>query len=97
MSFIDWGVSTRAPQDVWNNVRPTTMREAYFHEDDYCQIEVLPLDDLYFCLRQAGEIAEFSNEHRAGSSWDAMYIRGANPTPLASLNISLSQVREALP
>jgi hypothetical protein len=72
------------------------MREAFFHEDDYCQIEVLPLDNLSFCLEQAGQIDEFSEEHRVGSFWDAMYIRAENPAKLASLRLTLSQIRDAL-
>ena len=72
------------------------MREAYFHEDDYCQIEILPLDNLGFCLEQAGQIEQFSKEHRVGDFWDAMYIRAENPTKLTSLNLTLPQIREAL-
>ena len=32
------------------------MRKIYFHEDDYCQLEVLPLSAEQFCRREMGEI-----------------------------------------
>lgn len=42
------------------------MREIFFQEDDYGQIEPLPLQNPPFCLEQAGVVAEFSREHRDG-------------------------------
>ncbi len=62
------------------------MRESYFHEDDYCQIEILPIDNLKFCLKQAGKISEFSEKHQNGIGWDAMYVREENPRKLSELD-----------
>ena len=42
------------------------MRKIYFHEDDYCQLEVLPLAARQFCLQEMGEIDAFAEEHREG-------------------------------
>jgi hypothetical protein len=72
------------------------MREAYFHEDDYCQIEILPLDNLGFCLKQAETIADFSEAHRSGIGWDAMYMREENPSKLASMGITINALRRAI-
>jgi hypothetical protein len=72
------------------------MREIFFHEDDYCQIEVLPLDNLHFCLEQAGAVEEFSAAHRSGAGWDAMYVRQASPTTVETLQISLAEIRATL-
>ncbi len=72
------------------------MRQAYFHEDDYCQIEVLPLENLKFCLEQAGKIREFSEKHRNGLGWDDVYLREDNPRKIIELNITIEDVRNSL-
>ena len=40
------------------------MREAYYHEDDFCMIELLPLDNLQHCLTQMGEQQAFADAHK---------------------------------
>lgn len=72
------------------------MKEVYFHEDDYCQVEVLPLANLQFCARQAGDIAAFSEEHKLDVGWADIYVRSTAPKPMAHLALPLSDVREAL-
>jgi hypothetical protein len=72
------------------------MRRAFFHEDDYCQIEVQPLENLEFCRQQAGEIESFSEEHKIEGGWDAMYVRGEAQTALESLGITAAEVRTAM-
>lgn len=72
------------------------MRESYFHEDDYCQIEILPIDNLKFCLEQAAKISEFSEKHQNGMGWDAMYAREESPKKLLDLGITLQQLRDGL-
>jgi|APMI01.1.fsa_nt_gi hypothetical protein len=71
------------------------MRHAYFHEDDYCQIEIIPIENLKFCLEQAGKIAEFSEKHRNGIGWDKIYLREENPKKISELNITIEKIREA--
>ena len=72
------------------------MRRVFFHEDDYCQIEVLPVVNLRFCLEQAGAIEKFSAEHWAGAGWDEMYVRHESPIALENLEITLADIRAAL-
>ncbi len=36
------------------------MRTVYFHEDDYCQQEILPLSNKAVCLKEMDEINGFS-------------------------------------
>ena len=71
------------------------MRQAYFHEDDYCQIEILPIENLKFCLEQAGKIAEFSKKHQNGIGWDEMYLREDNPKKISELDIALDEIRRS--
>jgi hypothetical protein len=65
------------------------MREAYFHEDDYLQIEVLPISNWNYCLSELMKIGKFSNEHFDGIGWTDIYIRDENPQRLGSLNINV--------
>jgi hypothetical protein len=71
---------------------------AYFHEDDYGQIEILPAQNWEHCANELGKISEFSNQHRApdGVGWTSMYMRGESPKTLASLNINFESFCSAL-
>jgi len=63
--------------------------EVYFHEDDYCQIELLPSTSWKFCFNQIKEIDEFSEKHKVknGIGWDKIYIRKESPYKIESLII----------
>ena len=58
------------------------MASIYFHEDDYCQIEILPVENFGFCLQQAGLIDEFAEEHRSGGGYTDIFVRDANPASI---------------
>jgi hypothetical protein len=70
--------------------------EAWFHDDDYGQVEVLPLVNLNFCLKQAGLIERFAQKHEAGLGWDAMFVRADAPAALSELGLRLAQVRKSV-
>jgi hypothetical protein len=74
------------------------LRSVYFHEDDFLQIEILPLENLAFCVKERGAIAEFSDKHRApdGLGWTDMYCRGDARVPLITLALSEDAVCKAL-
>ena len=72
------------------------MREAYFHEDDYGQIQVLPISNWNYCLSELKKIGEFSDEHFDGMGWTDIYIRDENPHGLASLNINTKDLASIL-
>lgn len=72
------------------------MREAYYHEDDYCQIELLPLDNLQHCLTQMGAQQAFADAHRSGAGWTDMYVIETPPSPLSAMGIRAEQLRLAL-
>lgn len=72
------------------------MREAYYHEDDFCQVELLPLDNLQHCLMQMGELQAFAAAHQSGAGWSEMHVREAPPSNLASLGITAEQLRLAV-
>jgi len=72
------------------------MASVYFHEDDFCQIEILPVENLAFCLKQAGCIAEFADEHRAGVGFSDMYMREDVNISLHSKKISATDLKNLL-
>ena len=72
------------------------MRETYFHEDDYCQVEVLPATNYEFCRNQLGEIESFSTKHDTGFGWTDMFIRSDAPTELKSAGLLESEVESEL-
>ena len=74
------------------------MTELSFHEDDYCQIELLPAESESFCLSEVKAIAAFSERHGApeGIGWTDIYVRKENSIPLSRLGILLSGLRTTL-
>ena len=72
------------------------MREAYFHEDDEGQVQLLPLDNLQHCLQQMGQQQAFADAHQSGAGWTEMYVREAAPSKLSALGITGEQLRLAV-
>ena len=72
------------------------MREICFHEDDYCQLELLPDSNWDFCVKQMQKINEFSQAHRADIGWTDIFLRSENPSPLSDLKISSSAMVSAI-
>src|SRR5438552_9374156 len=62
-------------------------REVYFHEDDYCQQELLPREALSFAEAQVKQIPEFANAHRApdGAAWTDIHVRQKPPVTFRTL------------
>jgi hypothetical protein len=48
------------------------MREAWFHEDDYCRVELLPEANWDFCVQQMRDLKEFGEAHWTGCGWSKM-------------------------
>lgn len=73
------------------------MRDAYFHEDDYCQIELVLEANWEFCAKQMGAIDSFSEQHLDGAGWTDIFVRGGHPAPLGSLGISRGDLVTSIP
>lgn len=43
-------------------------RGKYFHEDDYCQQEILPIENWHDCAEQIGEIRESAQKSFDGTA-----------------------------
>jgi hypothetical protein len=72
------------------------MRNAYFHEDTYCQIELVCEENERWCIDQTRAIEEFAKQHRLGDAYTSMYVRPANPVELATRGITLDALRDAV-
>jgi len=72
------------------------MSSVFFHEDDYCQVEVLPVASRAHCLAEMGHVEAFADAHRDGAGFTDIYLRGESPLPLASLGITLEELRSAV-
>ena len=72
------------------------MRTAYFHEDHYCQVELLPGENLEWCRAQMDAIEEFSDAHQTGAGWTDMYVRPPAPIPIETRGIALDVLASAI-
>ena len=74
------------------------MREIFFHEDDYCQIELLPLAAQAHCTMQMGRIGRFAAEHAAdgGFGFTGIYVRADAPYPVGELHLSVEALAAAI-
>jgi hypothetical protein len=72
--------------------------KAYFHEDDYGAVEILPVGAWVHCEQQLGRIAEHDVKHRApdGLGWTALLIREDSPVRFAELGLTLAELDAAL-
>lgn len=71
-------------------------REIYFHEDDYCQQQILPRASSSYAAAEVKKIGEFADAHRApgGLGWTDMHIRQDAPVELRALQINREQFGE---
>jgi hypothetical protein len=67
-----------------------------FHEDDYCQIEILPLSMRSFCLAQMNEIDEFSATHKTCGGWTDIYLREEPPKSLKELAVPIDLFKSSV-
>lgn len=74
------------------------MREIYFHEDDYCQQQLLPHEAASFADDEVKRIDEFADAHQApdGTGWTDIYRRQEALKTFRSLNISKEVFAAAL-
>jgi hypothetical protein len=85
----------RVPFDSHGN----SYNAAWFHEDDYCHIELLPKAAEAFARKQAADIDAFAEAHRApgGMGWTQAYVQDAPPASVYDLKISVTSLAECVP
>jgi len=68
----------------------------YFHEDEYCQIEYLPKENMTSVSKMAIDISKHSEEHFDGKGWTGVFVRSGFPTPTKSKNYSAHEFADFL-
>jgi hypothetical protein len=69
-------------------------REIYFHEDDFCQQELLPREGLAYAEAEIKRIDEFADAHRTpgGFGWTKLHIRQNAPVSFRALGIKKEEL-----
>ena len=65
-------------------------------EDDYCQIELIPQENLTFLKQQISESSTFAEEHRTEFGYTNVFIRKENSTPTFSKEIRTDYLTHTL-
>lgn len=63
------------------------MTDIFFHEDDYCQIEILPSSGFDASVAIVDEINKFAEAHRSGIGYTDMYMRPENRFKFADFKV----------
>ena len=69
----------------------TGLDDFYFHEDEYCQIEYLPKENMTSVSKMAIDISKHSEEHFDGTGWTGVFVRSGFPTPTKNKNYSVTE------
>ena len=72
------------------------MTAIYLHEDEFGQVELLPLSLWQYCADQMKEIDEFSEIHKTDSGWSEIYLREEPPKSLSDFSIPLTVFRDCV-
>ena len=64
----------------------------FYHEDDFCQIEIVPKENLPDLIKQAENISDFTTEN----GYSDIYVREENKVSLKSKNINKSKLESLL-
>jgi len=74
------------------------LKEIYFHEDDYCQIELAPIENEEYIKQEIDAINSFSEQHKApnGIGWTEMYMRKEPQCTLKDKLIGINEFEETV-
>ena len=73
------------------------MDELYYHEDDYCGTELVPMENEKFIKNEQDEIFDFAEEHRASNgSYTDVYIKNETPKKLEEYKIDYIEMDKVL-
>ncbi len=68
----------------------------YFHEDDYCQIELVPRENEGFLIAQGSEIQRSAEKNFDGYGYKGIHVRSEEPVPLSTKGIALEHMADML-
>lgn len=68
----------------------------YIHEDDYCQIELVPRENDGFLIAQGAEIQRSAEKNFDGYGFKGIQVRSEEPVSLSTKGISVDQMAAIL-
>jgi len=68
-----------------NGPNPGTL---FYHEDDYCMIELTPIENLNWLIQELGNTNESSEKHFDGYGWKKMFVIKEQAVKLSSRQIT---------
>jgi len=68
----------------------------FFHEDDFCQIELVPIENYDNSKSQLEKSSDFSHEHFDGIGYTAIYVRSENKFELERRKIPVHVLNDFL-
>ncbi len=68
----------------------------FFHEDDYCMVELTPIENLKWLKQEMEEADEFSEKHFVGNGWTSMYVVKERAFKLLSRDIDPGKLIEII-
>lgn len=72
------------------------LRELFFHEDDYCMLELVLPERQDEVEEEMGQIASFSEQHRTEAGYTDLYVRKADADGLTQLGIDVADIEAAV-
>lgn len=72
------------------------MKELFFHEDFYCQVQLLPMSAMRPYEAEMAKIDEFAGAHWDGTAWTSIYLRDDYSMYLSSLGIRIQDIGDKL-
>lgn len=67
-----------------------------FHEDDFCQVELVAAENLPFLQAKLQSVNYFASQHQTENGYTNTYLRNNAPTPLLQKGIPAIQFEETL-
>ncbi|WP_343304641.1 hypothetical protein AAHN97_24015 [Chitinophaga niabensis] len=95
MSFFSFLKSLLSKQLPAPGIAPNEYVPSFW-EDDYCQIEIVPLENGEFIRKQVGHIEDFSAKSWDGSGFTDIFVRDDLPTPTISKEIRTDYLETTL-
>lgn len=80
-------------KDDANGPIPGTL---FYHEDDYCMVELRTIENLKWLQQELDEASEFSEKHFDGYGWTKMYVGKEEAVKLYSRKINPTKLLEVI-
>ena len=89
--------STSKKNDLETSLDTTVMEQSiFFHEDDYCQVQLALNENLLSLQKEAEEVLGFAKEHFDGSGFTDIKVREEETHKLADRQIKINDMESVI-